>query len=345
MHVSPGALHIHTHYSDGSGTIPDVCAAAQAAGLEWIIITDHDTLEGRFENGWHDQVLVVVDQEITPFHNHFLALNLEHVISSNQPPQAFIDQVYNNGGFGIIAHPDEQKYNSFKGVYRWDDWNVTMPTNSAGRSIGIELWNFMSDWGESLNSYNTLLNYVAPKQALRGPTKATIEWWDALNMTGKRAFGVFGVDVHAFLRSTPFGRVQVFPYQWMFGTLTNYLWLPERLPGNFAAALRMVYGALAQGRSYMVNRMEGDCPNVEFRAFRGAEHWYAGDIASLQAGPITIKVDLGVNALVRLIHNGQVMQETQRQLLVTVNTSGVYRIESYKSKLPWMMSNPLYITQ
>ncbi|MFZ9857480.1 MAG: CehA/McbA family metallohydrolase [Roseiflexaceae bacterium] len=345
MHVSPGALHIHTHYSDGSGTIPDVCAAAQAAGLEWIIITDHDTLEGRFENGWHDQVLVVIDQEITPFHNHFLALNLEQVISSNQSPQAFIDQVYNSGGFGIIAHPDEQKYNSFKGVYRWDDWNVHMPTNSTGRSIGIELWNFMSDWGESLTNYNTLLNYIAPKQALRGPTKATIEWWDALNMAGKRAFGVFGVDVHAFLRSTPFGRVQVFPYQWMFGTLTNYLWLPERLPGNFAAALHMVYGALAQGRSYMVNRMEGDCPNVEFRAFRGSEHWYAGDIASLQTGPITIKVDLGVNAPVRLICNGQVLQEAQRQLLVTVNTIGVYRIESYKSKLPWMMSNPLYITQ
>lgn len=95
----------------------------------------------------------------------------------------------------------------------------------------------------------------------------------------------------------------------------------------------------------MVNRMEGDCPNVEFRAFRGAEHWYAGDIASLQAGPITIKVDLGVNAPVRLIHNGQIIRQAQRQLLMTVNTSGVYRIESYKSKLPWMMSNPLYITQ
>lgn len=345
MHISPGALHIHSHYSDGSGTIPDICAAAQAAGLEWMIVTDHDTLEGRRESGWHDQVLVVVDQEITPFHNHLLAFNLEQVISSNQSPQAFIDKVYNDGGFGIIAHPDEQQYNKYKGVHRWDDWNINMPTNSAGRSIGIELWNFMSDWGESLNNYNVLYHYFSPKSGLRGPTKATIEWWDALNMAGKRAFGVFGVDVHAFLRSTPIGRVQVFPYQMMFGTLTNYLWLPERLPGNYAAALRMVYGAIAQGRSYMVNRMEGDCPNVEFRAFRGSAQWYAGDIASLNEGPITIKVDLGIQAPVRLIHNGKIIMQTQRQLLMTVNERGVYRIESYKSKLPWMMSNPLYITQ
>jgi hypothetical protein len=145
MYISPGALHIHTHYSDGSGNIPDIAYAAQQAGLEWIIITDHDTLEGRSEQGWYDRVLTLVDQEITPFHNHFLALNLEHVISNTLPPQQFIDQTYDAGGFGIIAHPDEQKYNDFKGIYRWDDWNINSPTRNAGRSMGIELWNFMSD--------------------------------------------------------------------------------------------------------------------------------------------------------------------------------------------------------
>jgi len=59
--------------------------------------------------------------------------------------------------------------------------------------------------------------------------------------------------------------------------------------------MRMVYGALAQGRSYMVNRLDGDCANLEFYAFRGAERWYAGDIATLRQGAITIKIDLGVN--------------------------------------------------
>jgi len=345
MHVSPGALHIHTHYSDGSGTVEAVAYAAQQAGLEWIIITDHDTLDGRPEQGWHSDVLTIIDQEITPFHNHFLAFNLDHVVSSALAPQQFIDHTYQNGGFGVIAHPDEQQYNDFKGLYRWDDWNVNSPTQSAGRSIGIELWNFMSDWGEHLTPRNKEFLYLFPRRGLSGPTKATLDWWDALNVAGKRTFGIFGVDAHAFLRPSPFGRLQVFPYDWTFRTLTNYLWLPEPLPSSTVQAMRMVYGALAQGRSYMVNRMDGDCPNLEFYAFRGAERWYAGDIASLRNGPVTLKINLGVNAPLRLIHNGQVRSEATRELLVNINESGVYRVESRKRALPWLYTNPIYITR
>jgi hypothetical protein len=345
MHISPGAIHIHTNYSDGSGTIPDIAHAAQHAGLEWIIITDHDTLDGRAEQGWYDRVLTLVDQEITPFHNHFLALNLDHVVANTLSPQQFIDDTYDTGGFGIIAHPDEQRYNEFRGIYRWDDWNVNSPTRSTGRSIGIELWNFMSDWSEQLSATNKEWSYLFPRSVLKGPTKATIEWWDALNMAGKRTFGVWGVDVHAVLRPSPFGRLQVFPYKWAFGTLTTYLWLPERLSNNFTNAMRMVYGALAQGRSYMVNRLDGECNTFEFYAFRGAERWYAGDIASLRQGPITIKIDLGVNADIRLIHNGQVKLQANRSILTTINESGVYRVEAIKKSLPWVFSNPMYITR
>lgn len=36
-----GAVHCHTTYSDGSGTIADMAAAAEARGLEYLTITDH----------------------------------------------------------------------------------------------------------------------------------------------------------------------------------------------------------------------------------------------------------------------------------------------------------------
>jgi hypothetical protein len=345
MHASPGAIHIHSQHSDGSGSIPHIARAARQAGIEWVIITDHDTLDGRADHGYIDGVLTLVDQEITPFHNHFLGLNLDRVISNTLPPQQFIDATYDAGGFGIIAHPDEQTYNEFKGLYRWDDWNINSPTNMSGRSTGIELWNFMSDWGEQVTPSNKEFLYTFPMRGLRGPTKATLEWWDALNIAGKRTFGIWGLNAHAYLRPSPFGRLQVFSYEWSFKTLTNYLWLPEKLPGNLNTAMRMVYGALAQGRSYMVNRMEGDCPNLEFVAFRGAERWYAGDIASLREGPITIKVALGTDASVRLIHNGTEILRGRSTLLTTINASGVYRIESTKTKTPWLMTNPIYITR
>ena len=48
-------LHMHTTYSDGKLTPEELVAAAKAAGLRYIAITDHDTVEGvahLYENGY-----------------------------------------------------------------------------------------------------------------------------------------------------------------------------------------------------------------------------------------------------------------------------------------------------
>jgi predicted metal-dependent phosphoesterase TrpH len=42
-------LHVHTMYSDGSKTVPEVVSALKAAGIEYFAITDHDTLDGSLE--------------------------------------------------------------------------------------------------------------------------------------------------------------------------------------------------------------------------------------------------------------------------------------------------------
>ncbi len=47
-----GAIHIHTTHSDGTSTIKEIAKAAKKAGLEWIIITDHNNLKGLREEGW-----------------------------------------------------------------------------------------------------------------------------------------------------------------------------------------------------------------------------------------------------------------------------------------------------
>jgi predicted metal-dependent phosphoesterase TrpH len=96
---------MHTNYSDGTGTVEELARAAKQAGLQWIIITDHDDLRAAPAAGWLHDVLVIVGHEITPDRNHFLALNINEVIDNTLSPQQFVDQVYERGGFGIIAHP------------------------------------------------------------------------------------------------------------------------------------------------------------------------------------------------------------------------------------------------
>ncbi len=341
--IYPGALHIHTTYSDGSGSYPEVIAAAQAAGLRWIIITDHDTLEGQAYAGWHDGVLVIVGHEITPDRNHFLALGLEHVVSADQAPRRFIDEVYARGGFGIIAHPDERVINQFKDCYRWDDWTVDGPTMREGVSVGLELWNMMSDWTEHLTPRNRFLHFFVPSLGLSGPTPATLAWWDRLNMAGRRTFGVFGIDAHAFRRRVPWGNVEVFPYRWIFGTLTNYLLLREPLAADAHDATRQVYAALREGRSYGVNRLDGEAPTIIFRASLGGTSATMGATVVANGQPVVIEADVGADAYLQLIANGQVVASGVRRLRWSTLKGGIYRLEAYFGGKPWLFSNPIYV--
>lgn len=348
VYTYPGALHIHTTYSDGSGTLSEVVAAARDAGLRWIIVTDHDTLEGRSYEGWRNDVLVVVGHEITPERNHFLALNVDGVVSRDQPPQDFIDEVYARGGFGIIAHPDEKKRNDFKDIYRWDDWSVDGPRERDGRVVGLELWNQLSDWGEHLTQRNKMLHYFVPRLGMTGPTPATLAWWDRLNMAGKRTFGVAGVDVHAIRHNAPWGQIEVFSYRYTFRTLTNYLLLDRPLSRDSEEAKHQVYAAIISGRSYFINRLDGEVPTITFEATRpgnGAQTWYCGDAPSLNARPLLMRADAGCDAFLRLIYNGRVLASGVRSLRQSVVQPGIYRLEGYRGGRPWLYTNPIYVQE
>ncbi len=44
-----GAIHIHSRYSDGSGSLQEIVKSANLAGLDYLIITDHHTLRHKQE--------------------------------------------------------------------------------------------------------------------------------------------------------------------------------------------------------------------------------------------------------------------------------------------------------
>jgi predicted metal-dependent phosphoesterase TrpH len=104
-------LHMHTHYSDGTGSIEEVLEHAQnATPLDVIAITDHDTITGalrardlvarsdyRFE--------LVVGEEISTREGHMLALFIEKRIPPDLSIERSIDLVHEQGGLAIVAHP------------------------------------------------------------------------------------------------------------------------------------------------------------------------------------------------------------------------------------------------
>ena len=172
-----------------------------------------------------------------------------------------------------------------------------------------------------------------------------LAWWDRLNMAGKRTFGVGGIDVHAIKRKAPWGEIEVFPYQWTFGTLTNYLLLDAPLPADVSAAMNQVYGALAAGRSYFLNRRDGPCPALGFYAEQGGQRCEIGSNPRLRDGALAITADVGSAAELRLIGNGRLAARSNRAFRYDVREPGVYRLEASRKGRQWLFSNPIYVEE
>jgi len=79
LHDLACAIHVHSTCSDGTATVPEIVEAARASGRDVVVLTDHDTMRARElgHEGWHDSVLLLVGEEVSPKGGHYLALGLE----------------------------------------------------------------------------------------------------------------------------------------------------------------------------------------------------------------------------------------------------------------------------
>lgn len=99
-----GAWHVHTARSDGLGSLEEVLAAARAAGLQFLVITDHN-LVSPADAGWHGGVLVIEAHEASTRLGHVVAAGPPRALlepeRQGQPLRAIAEQ----GGAAVLAHP------------------------------------------------------------------------------------------------------------------------------------------------------------------------------------------------------------------------------------------------
>ncbi|MER7983408.1 CehA/McbA family metallohydrolase [Streptomyces sp. NPDC095817] len=108
-----GDCHLHTVHSDGKRQPAEVAAGARAAGLDFMVSTDHNTSSAHAVWGEHadSELLIITGEEVTTRNGHWLALGL--------PPGDWIDwryrtrddafprfarQVRRGGGLVVPAH-------------------------------------------------------------------------------------------------------------------------------------------------------------------------------------------------------------------------------------------------
>lgn len=99
-----GAWHVHTTRSDGRGTLDEVVAAAKAAGLSFVVVTDHNVLAPE-DQGWRDGVLVVVGTEASTRHGHVVALGVPRALTQEERDGDPLGAIAALGGEAVLAHP------------------------------------------------------------------------------------------------------------------------------------------------------------------------------------------------------------------------------------------------
>lgn len=352
MHEIIINLHMHTRYSDGSGNHDDIAAAALRAGLDAVIVTDHNVLvkgfEGYIKQG-HRRLLMLVgeevhDQDREPQKNHLLAFGADQEMATfADEPQLLINAIEDAGGLSFIAHPHDPSAPAVGETdITWVDWSVHDFT-------GIELWNGLSELKTLVPTrLHGALYAFFPALVAHAPIPDTLRKWDEL-LTSNRVVAVGGSDAHALhLQLGPLHRT-IFPYEFHFRAINTHLLLPEPLTGKLETDSQMIYGALRAGHCFIGY----DLPR-QTRGFRFVGHGREADAVMGDEipghGGVTLQVHLPDLAEIRLIKDGAVIQVAKKAYDLTYRTSGepgTYRVEAYRRyrgrKRGWVFSNPIYV--
>ncbi len=345
----PGVIHLHSAYSyDGHASLSSILNDAHNAGISFLILTDHDHLKAREEGWerWHDDVLLIVGQEVSPRFNHYLAFNITDPIAfpgdpEGHHPQVYIDQVNAQGGFGIIAHPDHEGTKTFHvKQYLWNDWHVS-------GYAGISVWDFMTDWQMSLTSYlRGLLSFLFPAYFLRGPRQITLDRWDALNQV-RKTVGIGELDNHASTKKL-FGIPFIaFPFEKAFRFIRTHVLTYAPFTGQNEHDRQLIFESLLSGRCYFALEYFHEAKSFLYSITHNGQFYTMGDSFTLESDA-QLSASFPAKAHIRLIRNGQEhLTATAKEVCVRIRKPGVYRIEGrlrIGGKIrPWIFSNPIFV--
>ena len=345
-------LHMHTRYSDGSGTHRDIAKAALSAGVDVVIVTDHNILVQGFEGYYKEKnktLLMLIAEEVhdqarDPQKNHLLVFGVEREMATfAENPQLLINQVRDAGGLSFLAHPDDPEAAAFKETdISWEDWSVQNYT-------GIELWNALSEFKTIIHTKLHGVFYAFfPSLIAHQPIPATIAKWDELLSHGQHVVAIGGSDAHALHMSMAGISKVIFPYEFHFRTVNTHVVLDDSLNGDVTADKKAILSALKEGHCFVGYDLPAPTRGFRFTAQGHDKTAIMGDEIPAKGG-VTLQAKLPLEAEIHLLKDGVVIQTIKKGMACTHITTepGVYRVEAYLRHLGklrgWIYSNPIYV--
>jgi len=189
-----GDFHIHSHHSDGNHSVYELMTYLQGKGLDFFVLTDHNTTLG-WKEKYLSKTLVIPGIEISTFFGHFVLINWVGDINwfSLERESTFEDvaaEIKRKGALFSVAHPACIGDPICTGC-RWD-----YPNFYWGAADVIEVW--AGSWSER-----------------RAENIKTLKRWENLLNQGLKVIAVSGSDIH-----------QLEPYKKDYGR--TYVWAKSK---------------------------------------------------------------------------------------------------------------------
>jgi hypothetical protein len=377
-------IHAHSNLShDSRGTIDEIAAAAKLAHVDAVFLTNHPKTDvdviSAGAKGVIAGILFVPGTEA----NGFLAFPGDGKMHPlNVSEQELVNSIGRSNGLIFVAHPEEHKDWSLKGLTGTEIYNThadlkdeqellttLKPTNNAGYARLFAVLNAMSLYPqeafaclfdaptENLKHYDELSksrSYAATAGndshqntgfILRGLGENKVAVEDPL---GER-LGTIDLSKSALVR-TLLGE-PVIGKELMRRVLDPYPVSFHYVSTHVLAKEKTseaLWRALREGRTYVGFDWIADPTGTAFIAGDGRNVWNIGDAVTLSP-KLNFKVGLPIPANIRLMRDGNVVSKTVgRELRFTPTEPGVYRVEASVmlagEERPWIYTGAIRVS-
>ena len=333
-----GVVHVHSIFSnDGGGSIADLMSAARNTGMDFVVLTDHNSSEARrhgFEHSYSGSDLFVEMEVSTPA-GHLVTF-FSQTPARSLPDSKIVDLSWSHllkrevtsGIFISVAHPS----------------NLRTPWTSLDKySEGMEIFNFDSVWQRQLDSSTMDFSITAllfPVNRFLSAIRLfefypkDLSTWDAMNTISIGHFGVLGHDTHEKLILNKAHHLRWPDYELTFKLASTLVIKPDPLPADFEARKRAIYENIRRGRvAVAFQLLYPVAGNDWFISCLGKPPERAGaQVALTKACHFTVTLPKGFpyTARLRLWKDGLMHQEVLTREEFTnlpVNAPGAYRME------------------
>ncbi len=322
-----GVIHVHTYYSQGTstGSFDEVLSAARKAQVDFVIITDHDTLAWlrEKEERLYGNVLMMVGTELSTQAGHLSVFGIKKEIYGRQDPVRVLSEIQKAKAPSFINHAQLK-------VNPWTNWSL-VPSIT-----GMEIFNLAEaiyDDGMLKIGFKSLV-YTSDglmRSYLDRPD-ALLQLWDKV-LTERKFVGIGATDAHQRYR---FLGKALDSYETMFRTVQTHALAND-------LSRQAILGAFQKGHVYVGFDIVKPVRNFIFMGETSKELVIMGDVVKYKAD-LELRVSLPGQGDIHVLKDGKVWQTAQGSYWESrAEGPGIYRVEVYSHNKLWILSNPIYV--